>query len=33
MAVVRMAGGDTCLCAECLWLRSVLSLLRNLAGQ
>lgn len=33
MQSVRLAGGDTCLCAECLWLRSVLALLRNLAGQ
>lgn len=28
---VRLAGGDTCLCHECMWLRSVLALLRELA--
>jgi hypothetical protein len=31
MQVVRLAAGDTCLCGECLWLRSVLALLRDLA--
>lgn len=31
-AVVRLAGGDTCLCHECLWLRSVLALLREMSA-